>query len=244
VSSTASSSRLSPWGRLVALSAVLVLVPLGVLAALAVASTNQRDISYPVRGALDSVVLDLGDASVVIARGGRRAAVDVRRTERYAFGHAAETRRWVEAGTFHVRSRCPRTVLHSCSVRYRVVGPDNVPVDVRTTSGSVRLEGYRGSARVTTGSGTIAVGAFCGSFLQARSESGRIAAAADCALQQLSVRSTTGDVHVVVPPGRYRLDAETAAGKRTITGVTEAADVPFTLQALSSSGNVVVEGRS
>jgi hypothetical protein len=48
----------------------------------------------------------------------------------------------------------------------------------------------------------------------------------------------------VVPPGRYQLDAETAAGTRTIIGVTEAADVPFTLQALSSSGNVLVEGRS
>jgi hypothetical protein len=48
----------------------------------------------------------------------------------------------------------------------------------------------------------------------------------------------------VVPPGRYRLDAETAAGQRTVRGVTEATDAPFTLQALSSSGDVTVEGRS
>jgi hypothetical protein len=49
---------------------------------------------------------------------------------------------------------------------------------------------------------------------------------------------------VVVPPGRYRLDAETAAGRRTVRGVTEATDAPFSLQALSSSGDVTVEGRS
>jgi hypothetical protein len=223
---------------------VLVVVPLVVLAALAVASTTERQVSYPVEGTLNSVVLDLGDANVVVARGGRRPAVEVQRTERYAFGHAARTQRWVDEGVFHVSSRCPRTVLHSCSVRYRVVVPDNVPVEVRTTSGGVRLDGYRGSARVTTGSGAISVAGFCGFFLQARSERGRIAAAADCALQQLSVRSTTGDVHVVVPPGRYQLDAETAAGQRTVRGVAEATDVPFTLQALSSSGNVLVEGRS
>jgi DUF4097 and DUF4098 domain-containing protein YvlB len=134
--------------------------------------------------------------------------------------------------------------MHSCSVRYRVVVPDNIPIDVRTTSGSIRLDGYRGSARLASGSGNVTVNDFCGFGLQARAESGKIAANVDCALQQLSARSTSGSVHVVVPPGRYRLDAETAAGDRTVRGVTEATDAPFSLQALSSSGDVTVEGRS
>ena len=181
---------------------------------------------------------------MVIARGGRRPAVEVQRRESFAFGHGATSERRIDAGVFTVRSRCPRTVLHSCSVRYRVVVPDNIPIDVSTTSGSIRLDGYRGSARLTSGSGSVTIADFCGFGLQVRAGSGSIGANVDCALQQLSARSTSGSVHVVVPPGRYRLDAETAAGSRTVRGVTESTDAPFSLQALSSSGDVTVEGRS
>jgi hypothetical protein len=215
-----------------------------VLATLAVASQRERVVSYPVRGSLNGLTLDLGDADVTIARGGRRPAVEIERRERYAFGRSARATRQIDGGVFMLRSRCPRTVLHSCSVRYRVVVPDNVPIDVRTTSGAVRLEGYRGSARVATGSGSINIGDFCGFGLQARAESGDITSNVDCALQELSLRSTTGSVRVMVPPGRYRLDAETAAGRRTVRGVTDASDAPSSLQALSSSGDVQVEGRS
>jgi hypothetical protein len=193
---------------------------------------------------VNGVTLDLGDADVLIARGGRRPAVDIQRRERFAFGHSAMATRRVDGGVFTLRSRCPRTVLHACSVSYRVVVPDNVPIDVRTSSGSVRLEGYRGSARLQTRSGDVTIADFCGFALQARAGSGAIAANVDCALQELSLRSTSGPVQVVVPPGRYRLDAETAAGRRTVRGVTDANDAPFTLQALSSSGDVRVEGRS
>jgi hypothetical protein len=236
--------RLTPWTRLVAICAVVVVGCLIALATFAIASQHERLVSYPVRGALNGLQLDLGDANVTIARGGRRTAVEIDRREDYSFGHSAETTHTVRNGTFVLRSRCPRTVLHSCSVRYLVTVPDNIPVDVRTTSGSVRLAGYRGSARVATGSGDVSISDYCGFGLQARAESGRIAADVACALQQLSLRSTSGSVQVVVPPGRYRLDAETAAGSRTVRGVIEATDAPFSLQALSSSGDVTVVGRS
>ena len=223
---------------------MLVVGCLVALGALAVASQGERIVSYPVRGSLDGLQLDLGDADVVIARGGRRPSVEIQRRERFAFGHSAQARRQIDGGVFMLRSRCPRTVLHSCSVRYRVVVPDNVPIDVRTTTGSIRLDGYRGSARVSSGSGSMTINDFCGFGLQARAESGAIGANIDCALQQLSLRSRSGSVHAIVPPGRYRLDAETASGKRTVRGVTESTDAPFSLQALSSSGDVTVEGRS
>jgi hypothetical protein len=244
VSSASYHPRLTPWTRLVAVSAVVVVGGLGLLAAFAIASQHQRIVTYPVRGSVDGLALDLGDADVVIARGGRRPAVQIDRTEHYTFGHHAVTEKRVSGGVFTLRSRCPQTVLHSCSVSYRVIVPDNVPIDVRTGSGSVRLEGYRGSARLATGSGDVTIADFCGFALQARAQSGTIAANVPCALQQLSLRSTSGSVRVTVPPGRYRLDAETAAGQRTVRGVTDAADAPFSLQALSSSGDVKVEGRS
>src|SRR5262245_15973730 len=152
-------------------------------------SREERVVSYAVRGTPDGLAFDLGDADVTIAGGGRRAEVQVRHTDRFAFGHGARDVRSTAGGVFRVRSRCPATVMHSCSVVYRVTVPDNLPVDVRTTSGNVRLEGYRGSARVATRAGDIDVGGFCGFSLVARAESGNVDTSASCAPQQLSLRS-------------------------------------------------------
>jgi hypothetical protein len=223
-------------------SGVLVLGGGTVLGVWALASRETRMVSYAVRGQLLGVALDVGDADVTVVRGGSRMSVGVQRTDRFAFGHDARTRRAVRDGVFRVWSRCPATVLHRCSVRYRIVVPDNVPVDVRTGAGRVRLRSYRGSARIATHTGDIHVEAFCGQSLQARAERGSIDAATACAPPQLSLRSTSGSVHAVVPPGRYEVDAESASGRRVVRGILTADQAPFRIQALSSSGDVRVEG--
>ena len=198
--------------------------------------------SYAVRGSVDGITLDLGAADVEIAGGGDRPAVEVRRTDEFAFGRRAESRRSAAGGELTISSRCPRSaVLHACSSRYRVTVPDNVRVTVRTTSGDVRFNGYRGSASVDTGSGDIFVSRFCGFALRARAQAGDINAGASCALERMELRSTTGDVRAVVPPGRYQVDAETDDGSSSVRGVTVAEDAPFQIQALSSSGDVAVE---
>ena len=199
--------------------------------------------SYAVRGSVDGITLDLGAADVVIAGGGDRPAVEVRRTDEFAFGHQAESRRSAAGGELTISSRCPRSaMLHACSSRYRVTVPDNVRVTVRTTSGDVSFSGYRGSASVDTSSGDVAVSGFCGFALRARTQSGDVAAGASCALERLELRTRTGDVRAVVPAGRYQVDAETDEGDRLVRGVTVAEDAPFQIQVLSSSGDVVVEG--
>ena len=234
--------RLSPWGRLVAVSALLVVGSAIALAIARVASGQERLATYAVRGSLNGVALDLGDGDVVVAGGGARADVAVERTDRFTFGHAATVRRSVRDGVFRVRSRCPETVLHSCSVRYRLVVPDNVPVEVRTGSGTVRFSGYRGSGSVRTRSGDVRIQGYCGFSLQARSDSGDIDADAACAPQQLALRSMSGDVRAVVPHGRYRVDADSASGHAVVRGVRAVQDGPFSLDASSSSGDVTVEG--
>jgi hypothetical protein len=227
----------------VAASAVVVVGCLAALAAAALASSRERIVTFSVHGMLAGVSLDLGDADVEVARGERSDVVQVERQERYAFGSVARTARSARGGVLHVRSRCPVTVLHSCSVSYRVVVPDNVPVDVRTTSGSVRLRDYHGSARIATGSGDVDVRAFCGFLLQVRAEGGSVGAGATCAPQRLSLRSTSGAVHAIVPSGRYQVDAESAAGSQQVRGIEQATDAPFAIQALSTSGDVLVEAR-
>jgi hypothetical protein len=122
------------------------------------------------------------------------------------------------------------------------VVPDNVPVAIHTSSGSVRLRGYRGSARITTDRGDIDIAGFCGFSLQASAQGGGdITAATACPPPQLSLHTTSGTVHARVPGGRYRVDASTSSGTPTIRGVTVDPGAPFAIQAFSGSGAVSVE---
>jgi hypothetical protein len=239
----ATATRISRWGVVVTLSALIVGGVAAALAIASVASSHERVVTFGVRGSLNGVDLDVDDADVTISGGGRRTTLAVERTDRYAFGHDADVRRTVSDGVLRLQARCPNAVPRACSVAYRLVVPDNVPLTVRTTSGTVTFRGYRGSARVTTRSGDVDVAGFCGFSLEARAESGDIAAAAACAPQQLTLRSTSGSVRATVPPGRYQVEAESASGSETVTGIDAVADAPFAIQALSSSGDVTVEGR-
>ena len=158
--------RLSPWGRVVAISALLVVGGAAALAVGAIASSKPRLVTYPVTGTVEGLAFDVADGDIVIVGGGD--SIDVRRSERYSFGHAPATERTVDGAVLRVRSRCPTSLLGPCSVSYRVTVPDNVALDIRTTSGDVSLRGYRGSARIATGSGAIGIAGYCGNSLDAR----------------------------------------------------------------------------
>jgi hypothetical protein len=233
--------RASPWGWLVAGSAALLGAIAVVLGVWSLAS-HQTDIaSYSVRGAVSEVMLDLAGANAVVVGGGSGRQIDVRRTEEFSFGRRADAQRAVADGVLRLRSRCPATVLSSCAASYRVIVPDNIPVTVRTSSGDVRFNAYRGSASIATTTGDIDVGGYCGFRLQARAESGDVRASTSCAPERLVLRSRSGDVRAVVPAGRYRVDADTDGGRRQVGGVTSADDAPFSIQALSGTGDVDVE---
>jgi hypothetical protein len=238
-----SAPRRAPaWGWLVTVSACLVV---GGAVALAIgwsASRERRVTTYAVRGSVAEVSLDLGAGSAVIVGGGDRADVSVRRSERFAFGHGPVDERHAVGGALRIRSRCPSTVVGGCSVSYRLVVPDNVAVTVRTTTGDVRLRGYRGSARIDTGAGDIDVADYCGFLLRAHADSGDVHAGAACA-PSLDLRSRSGDVGAVVPPGRYRVQANTNAGDARVRGLTATADATFVIQAVSATGDVDVEAR-
>jgi hypothetical protein len=243
VASPVTARRPSTWTAIVTASAVVVIGSAAGLAIWWLASSERQIATYAVRGAVSSVTLDLGGASATVVGGGSRRAVQVRRTDDFAFGRRADAERDVQGGALHLRSRCPQTVLASCSSSYRVTVPDNIPVTVRTSSGDVQFSAYRGSARIDTQTGDIAVGAWCGFALQARAETGNVQASTSCAPERMELRSRTGDVHAVVPAGRYRVDADSDGGRRRVAGLTPAEDAPFQIQALSSAGDVEVETR-
>jgi hypothetical protein len=230
------------WWGLVAASALVLLVVAVLLLVWWGASRETRTTSYRVLGDLSGIDLDLGDADVQIDGGG--GAVEVRRVDRFSFGHASTERRSAQGNVLRIVSRCPDQVLGDCHTSYRLTVPDNVPVQLETASGSVRLNGVRASVQVSTGSGGIAASGFCGHSLRAVSDSGAVSAGADCSVEQLVLRSRSGDVRAVVPAGRYRVDAQSDSGNRRVHGVTASDDASFQVQALSTSGDVSVDGVS
>jgi Putative adhesin len=233
--------RASPWSWLVAGSA-LVLAAVGVaLAVWWLMSRETRIVTYRVVGTLSAVDLDVGAAPVQIA-GGAGGAVEVRRDERFAFGRPPRETRAVERGGLKIASRCPDTVLGTCRAAYRVTVPDNVQVNVRTSSGRVAIVALNASSRVTTGSGPIAIDRFCGFTLIATSASGDVRAGAACSPDRVELRSSSGNVRAVVPTGRYRVDAHSDRGATQVTGLIVADDASNAVQALSGSGDVTVEG--
>jgi Putative adhesin len=233
--------RPSPWAVLVAGSAAVVVVVALVLGVWWLQTSEKRIATYSVRGAVSRIILDLAGADATVVGGGSARAVSVQRTDEFSFGRRARAVRDVSGGVLRLRSRCPATVLASCSAIYRVSVPDNIPVTVRTSSGDVRFSSYRGSATIATTSGDITVGGYCGFLLQARAESGDVHASTSCSPERLVLRSRSGDVRAIVPAGRYRIDADTDGGRRRVVGLTPAEDAPFQIQALSSAGDVDVE---
>ena len=228
------------WWLLVAASGLVLVLVAGGLTAWWAATRETRTSTYDVLGDLGGITLDLQDADVQIDGGS--AAVEVRKVDRFAFGRASTERRSVRDGVLTLVSRCPDQVLGGCRTTYRLTVPDNVPVTVRTSSGAVRLSGVRASVKVNTGSGAITATGFCGHSLAAVSDSGAVSAGAECSVEQLTLRSRSGDVSAVVPAGRYRVDAESDSGTSRVRGVTDADDALFQVQALSTSGNVSVDG--
>ena len=224
-------------------SAILVVGAVIALVASDLATRREELITYPVGGAIAGLSFDLGDATVEVEGGGSARQVDVQRRQRSAFGHAPTTSRSITGGTFLVKSRCPTEVLGSCSVSYRLIVPDNLPIEIRTDRGDVRFRGYRGSASVVTTSGSIDITDFCGFSLDARADSGDITTTWSCPPQRMSARSGSGSVHAIVPEGLYQVDAESSSGRNVVRGITTTSEAPFSIQALSTTGDVVVEGR-
>ncbi len=227
------------WWWLVAGCGLLLLTVVAVLAIWWAATRETRTTTYRVLGDLAGIRLDLGDADVEIDGGG--AAVEVRRIDRFAYGAPSEENRRLESGTLSIRSRCPDQVIGSCRASYRLTVPDNVPLVVQTSSGSVRVSGVRATVRVSTGSGAISATGFCGFLLRAGSDTGDVSAVSKCSPERVELRSRSGDVRAVVPSGRYQIDAQSDSGASRVRGLSDTPDAPFLVQALSTSGDVSVE---
>jgi hypothetical protein len=236
-------ARVSRWGVLVAASAIVLVAAILIMAGLWLATSDRASTSYSVGSAVLGVeiIVVRGDVEIL---GGGLDEVQVVRAERSLYGHEPTERRTTADGVLRIESSCPSLVVGSCGADYRVTVPESVAVTVSAEHGDVRLAGYRGSAHVFADEGSITADAFCGFVLQATARGGSIAVSAICSPERLELRTDTGDVEAAVPPGRYTVDADTNGGRVVVRGLERVEDAPWTIQALSSTGDVTVEAGS
>ena len=229
------------WNRAVLASAAIVVLLVLVFGIAWLVTLHSRTTTYTVSTPLRQVDLQLASGQAVIVGGGS-TAVQVRRTDHYAFGRTARESRSVTGGVLRIVSRCPRIVVGSCSASYELAVPETVAVRVTTTGGRVRLDGFRGAAALRTGSGSVDVEAYCGFRLSAISGSGDLHVATACAPQSLDLRTGSGNAVALVPPGRYRLSAISGSGKQRVSGVVRDQRAAFSIDVHSGSGLAAVEG--
>ena len=229
------------WHAAVAVSAAIVTLALLGMSAGWLATLHTRVTSDVVPAGLTGVELTLSSGDAVIV-GTQSTSLEVRRTERYAFGHAAQEERSRRGGVLQIASHCPKIVLGSCSASYELAVPETVAVSVHTSRGNVRLTGFRGAATVETGAGNVNVDAYCGFHLDASTGSGDIRIAAACSPAELQAHTRSGDAVALVPPGRYRIEAAAGAGPPRVSGVIRDPHAPFTIDMRSRSGSVTIGG--
>lgn len=230
---------LSPWALLVLASAVVLVAAAALLGGWWLASRGTTNTTYTVSRPLLGLELRVQSGDVTIV-GGSQSGVSVVRTDRFAFGHRPHEQRSVVHGILHLSGRCPALVVGSCSSSYRIEIPDNVPISVRAESGSVRVEGYHGSADIATNGGDIAVEGYCGFVLGAASASGDVNVNTSCSPERLALRSGSGNVDATVPAGNYRINATSNSGRARVLGLVTDNGAPWDIEALSNSGNVTV----
>ncbi len=231
------------WPLLVAVSFVLLVGGTSAFAAAWLLSGRTRTTSYAAHGRLVGVQIRVVSGDVAIV-GGSQGGVSVRRTDQSTFGRGPTEWRHRVDRRLEIASTCPKLVVGACAADYRVAVPENVPVSVRADHGSVTVEGYRGSASLATGDGSVTVDAFCGYTLRATSVRGDVSVVTSCSPERLELRSTSGNVSATVPPGRYRIDASAGRGPALVQGLTTDPNAPWEIQALSTGGDVTVEAGS
>ena len=153
--------RLRGWNAAVLASAALLALLVLVTGVGWLASQRSRTTSYAISSPLTRIDLHLSSGRAVIV-GASSPAVEVRRTDDFAFGHSARS---------SVRSlaRCCGSTRGvrgsssaSCSASYEIAVPESVAVNVQTTAGDVRVTDFRGAAALETHSGNVDVEAYCG----------------------------------------------------------------------------------
>ncbi|MDX6739966.1 DUF4097 family beta strand repeat-containing protein [Actinocorallia sp. A-T 12471] len=220
------------------------------------ASPERRD--FGAVGARLAISKDQGDLDV------RPADVEsvrvTRRFDRWALIGGEPTATWALAGGRLTLATDCGGVIAGCAVRYEVVVPRDVAVDIEGENGTISATGFSAALRVRSSNGAIAVSGATGPLdlrsengelrsaetgsaqVSATSQSGDVDLAFTAVPRQVAVTTENGEVRVTVPRAAYDVTTTTDSGDVS-TDLAADASAPRSITARTGSGAITLTGR-
>jgi DUF4097 and DUF4098 domain-containing protein YvlB len=158
----------------------------------------------PVRGV--DIQIDSGHVDVVAGPG---VDAKVQRTRRYLRGAPKLTETFVD-GMVAVTSACQDTVKLGCSVDIRVEVPAATPVRVRSTRGTVSVDGMTNGVDVATSAGAVRLARTSG-VMKATTSAGSVTGV-ELAPTALDAVTSAGAIRITLAEPAGRVDLRTGAG--------------------------------
>ena len=255
------------WRPAVRIIAVLVVVAALAIGTLTVVSTffmRQHTESKTFTGTVSAVRVteDVGDVKLRTVQSGGPVRASARITD--SFQDASWSAN-LESGTLVVDGTCTQvgiSLFFNCSVDLTIDVPAGVPVEVESDTGDLTVIGAFSAVDLTTSTGDVTVQQTTGP-VRIRSNTGDVRASGTRSLsfdtdtdtgdvrlsfdvqpQQVSARTNTGDVRVLVPEDTtpYDIDTDTDTGDVSVD-VTNVAGSPHRITARTDTGDVTVRYR-
>jgi len=199
---------------------------------------NVEELEQTYREPVSRLVLD-SDSGTVDLSAGPDGAANVKQRLRWD-QTKPEVTVAVEDDTLRVTARCPRQ-NNRCEVGFTITLPAATVVEATTGAGSVEATGLAGNQRLVTSAGSVTAADLNAKTVDARTSAGSIELGFAGTPQAVTAESTAGSVEITVPRDatRYRVDADTTAGRRTVDVATDDAS-ERTIRARSTAGSVTV----
>ncbi|MET8043125.1 DUF4097 family beta strand repeat-containing protein [Micromonospora sp. NPDC005215] len=212
-----------------------------------------------------------GSGDVVVRGTGPASQVRIKRVVRYQGGEPDNARYEIKGNELVLDTDCGSR----CSISYEVWVPEGVAVqgetssgnvelsrvgavDLRLSSGDVRISGASGALGVEAQSGNIEVSEAAAAVrlrassgdINARRLSGTVDAEATSGNVNVEldkpasarVHASSGDVTLLVPEGSYRVRSDAESGDKTVT-VADNPAASLVLDGSASSGNLTIRER-
>lgn len=239
---------------------ILILGAGGIAAAGALAPTSTSTETLTLDTPVPRLSVDVGAGSLTVTRAAGNQ-VEVQRTTSSGGWAAPEYLERVTPGGAEVSAQCAGVLVWTCRVDYAVAVPDGFTLDLRSDSGEIGVAGLRaavvdvevssgdvqltdlaGPVRVQSSSGAVNGQRLAAASVNAEVSSGDVRLDFAAAPQTVTVRVSSGDLTLTLPPAEgYDLDVTTSSGEQVI-GVPDAAGAARTVTLETSSGDVEVRG--
>lgn len=177
---------------------------------------REESVSYAQPVNALSVRTSQGDVRVSVGATG--SPVVVRRILEWSFGTAGSAES-ITNGTLDVAARCSGGLgIGDCTVGYDITVPPGLAVTVHTSTGDVDATGPVGDLKVASSTGDVTLRGATSTRAEVDTSTGDVDVSFAAPARTVLVRTSTGDVTVVVPADGTGYDVQTASstGDRTV----------------------------